>query len=189
MIGISAPPTALELFFERPATQVARALIGAEFFLQGTGGVIVETEAYASDDPASHSFKGQSVQNRAMYNSSGSVYVYRSYGIHWCLNFVCLPGSAVLLRAIEPKMGIALMMSRRNINNPLLLSSGPGRLCQALAVNGGLNGRSLMDTPFHLTLPKEPASLSVGTRIGISKAIDLPWRFGLKGSPFLSKRF
>ncbi|WEZ82110.1 DNA-3-methyladenine glycosylase [Rhizobium sp. 32-5/1] len=164
-------------------------MIGAEFLVQGIGGVIVETEAYGSDDPASHSFKGQNVRNSAMYGSPGSVYVYRSYGLHWCLNFVCLRGSAVLLRAIEPKAGIALMMSRRNIENPLLLCSGPGRLCQALAVDDRLNEQSLAHSPFHLTLPKEPASLSVGTRIGISKAIDLPWRFGLKGSPFLSKRF
>lgn len=157
--------------------------------MQGIGGVIVETEAYASDDPASHSFKGQNVRNSAMYGAPGSIYVYRSCGLHWCLNFVCLRGSAVLLRAIEPKAGIALMMSRRNIENPLLLCSGPGRLCQALAIDGALNGKSLADCPFHLTLPNEPVSLSVGTRIGISKAIDLPWRFGLEGSAFLSKRF
>lgn len=175
-------------FFDRPAPAVALDLVGAIFEIAGVGGLIVETEAYTDDDPASHSFKGQTIRNRAMFGPPASVYVYRSYGIHWCLNFVCRPGSAVLIRALEPLTGLDAMRERRGLERPVLLCSGPGRLCQALGVTDGLDGRSLADEPFHLAMPDAPRKVSAGLRIGITKAADIPWRFGLKGSPFLSKK-
>lgn len=175
-------------FFDRPAPAVAADLIGAEFTIEGVGGLIVETEAYTEDDPASHSFKGQNLRNQAMFGAPASVYVYRSYGIHWCLNFVCKTGSAVLIRALEPKKGLNVMQERRGLDNPVLLCSGPGRLCQALAVTGELNGLSLATDPFHLVVPAKQQIVAAGRRIGITKAVDVAWRFGLKGSPFLSKK-
>lgn len=178
----------INAFFDRPAPSVATDLIGAEFAIAGVGGLIVETEAYTDDDPASHSYKGQTPRNRAMFGPPASVYVYRSYGIHWCLNFVCRAGTAVLIRALEPMTGLHLMRQRRGLDNSVLLCSGPGRLCQALAVTGDFNGLLLAEHPFHLTVLKRPQSVSVGRRIGITKAVDVPWRFGLKGSLFLSKK-
>jgi DNA-3-methyladenine glycosylase len=173
-------------FFSRPATAVASDLIGAELLVAGIGGLIVETEAYERDDPASHSFRGETPRNAAMFGPPAFAYVYRSYGIHWCLNFVCLPGGAVLLRALEPRHGIEAM--RRRSDDARKLCSGPGRLCQALAVDGSLNGHSLDAAPFQLTLPGASATISVGPRIGITKAVEKDWRFGLAGSPFLSSR-
>lgn len=179
----------LKAFFSRDAHAVASDLIGAHLLIGGAGGMIVETEAYAPDDPASHSFKGQTVRNRAMFGPAAHAYVYRSYGIHWCLNFVCLPGSAVLIRAIEPMTGLLQMRQRRGVESARLLCSGPGRLCQALAITDQLDGRPLAEPPFHLQIPVERPGLATGIRIGITKATDLPWRFGLAGSPFLSRRF
>ncbi|WP_223215848.1 DNA-3-methyladenine glycosylase [Rhizobium herbae] len=178
----------MNAFFDRPAHTVAVDLIGAAFGIAGVGGLIVETEAYSDEDPASHSYKGPTPQNRAMFGPPASLYVYRSYGIHWCLNFVCRSGSAVLIRALEPTVGLDLMRLRRGMDNTVLLCSGPGRVCQALAVTGDLNGCSLAEDPLHLTIPVEPQTVSTGPRIGITKAADVPWRFGLKGSPFLSKK-
>lgn len=177
----------MNAFFDRPAPIVAVDLIGAEFAVAGVGGLIVETEAYTDEDPASHSYKGQTPGNRAMFGPPTSIYVYRSYGIHWCLNFVCRTGSTVLVRALEPLTSLELMRQRRALDNLVLLCSGPGRLCQALGVAGDLNGLSLAEDIFHLTLPAEPRSISSGRRIGITKAADVPWRFGIKDSPFLSK--
>jgi DNA-3-methyladenine glycosylase len=180
---------ALTAFFSRPALAVASDLVGAALFINGAGGAVVETEAYEPDDPASHSFGGLKNRNRAMFGPPGRAYVYRSYGIHWCLNFVCLPGHAVLIRALEPHAGLETMALRRKTDRPRLMCSGPGRLSQALGVDVSMDGLALDQPPFSLTLPNERAPIITGPRIGITRAIDRPWRFGLAGSPFLSRRF
>src|SRR5690606_20001048 len=186
--GIPMPSPSHPSFFNRDAVSVARALIEAEFRVGDTGGIIVETEAYTLDDPASHSYRGQTVRNAPMFGAPGTAYIYRSYGLHWCMNIVCQPGSAVLLRALEPVCGIPVMTERRGIENPRLLASGPGRLSQALGIDGTLNGLSTMAPPFSLH-PQEQAAVISGTRIGISRATDRLWRFGRPGSPFLSRPF
>ncbi|MEJ8307576.1 DNA-3-methyladenine glycosylase [Agrobacterium larrymoorei] len=176
-------------FFERDAVVVAKAMIGMEFRFHNTGGIIVETEAYRSDDPASHSFNGPTLRNRVMFGPSGHLYVYRSYGIHWCANIVCTAGSAVLIRALAPQTGVELMKRRRGTAVLRNLCSGPGKLCQALAITGDIDGVSVLEQPFLCRSGDPEAEIASGPRIGISKAIDLPWRFGLKGSPHLSKPF
>lgn len=177
--------------FARPAADLARALIGATLLVEGAGGLIVETEAYDHEDPASHSYAGRTARNAAMFGPPGHAYVYRSYGLHWCLNFVCgtAPGSAVLIRALEPLVGLAAMQQRRCITAPKLLCSGPGRLSQALGITGALDGRPLDAAPFAI-LPR-PGEVAVvqGPRIGITRGAETPWRFGLQGSAFLSRRF
>ena len=178
--------------FHAPSVEVARALIGASVFVAGVGGRIVETEAYDESEPASHTFAGRTPRNAAMFGSPGRAYVYRSYGLHWCLNFVCMPtghGAGVLIRALEPTHGIDVMRERRGLQDQRLLCSGPGRLCQALGVTHALNGLRLDRQPFRLA-PRSDAAAPVvasGARIGISKSRELAWRFGLAGSPFLSR--
>jgi DNA-3-methyladenine glycosylase len=176
-------------FFERPPEAVARDLIGVTLLHKGVGGAIVETEAYHPGDPASHSFRGKTLRNAAMFGPAGCVYVYRIYGMHWCLNFVCLPGSAVLIRAFQPEFGVQEMTERRGDMAPRLLASGPGRLCDALGISGADDGKSLFEPPFELHANLKPKPVVVGPRIGITKAVAEPLRFGLEGSPFLSKKF
>ena len=178
-----------ETFFQRDAIAVARDLIGASLLFQGIGGTIVETEAYRPDDPASHSFTGKSERNKSMFGPAGRAYVYRSYGIHWCFNVVCSLSSAVLIRALEPKVGIDVMQARRKQSSIRLLCSGPGRLCEALGITREQDGLPLTKVPFAIKQNRTIAQVSVGKRIGISKAVHEPWRFGLKDSSFLSKKF
>lgn len=177
------------LFFARPALAVARHLIGATLLVDGVGGIIVETEAYHRDEPASHSFPGPTKRNAVMFGGPAHVYVYLIYGIHWCLNFTCADAGAVLIRAIEPTQGLDLMAARRDTLNPKMFCSGPGKLAQALAVGPAHNGLSLLAPPFQLDVAPPRTDIATGVRIGITKAADLPWRFGLAGSAFLSKKF
>lgn len=179
-------------FFRRPVATVAAELLGMWLIVDGVGGIIVETEAYDGEDPASHSARGPTKTNRSMFGPVGHAYIYRSYGIHWCLNVVSgtHPGAAVLIRAIEPRIGLARMKARRGDLHSHLLCAGPGRLCAALAIDGTWDGHDLLQPPFTLHSDDEqPApKIAVGTRIGITKAAEVPWRFGLVGSRFLSKR-
>jgi DNA-3-methyladenine glycosylase len=180
--------------FAAPSDELARALIGCVLLVDGVGGRIVETEAYDRDDAASHSFSGPTPRNAVMFGPPGLVYVYRSYGIHWCLNFTCREeghGAAVLLRAIEPLAGLDTMRERRGLDDVRLLCAGPGRLGQALGVTHAMNGLSLAGPPFELLPPARDTPIEVlsGPRIGISKAVDVPWRYGLAGSRYLSRRF
>jgi DNA-3-methyladenine glycosylase len=193
MPGIhKAPASIRRAFFNRPVLTVAPALIGATLTVDGVGGVIVEVEAYHHTDPAAHSYIGMTERNAIMFGPAGFAYVYRSYGIHWCLNFVCEPegsASAVLIRALEPTEGLAAMRRRRDVADERALCSGPGKLAQALGVTIKHNGLALDRAPFELRARMEIPEIVTGPRIGISKAVDAPWRYGLKGSRFLSKPF
>ncbi len=179
----------LPAFFDRDVTIVARALLGATFTVRGVGGIIVETEAYRGDDPASHSFRGPTPRNGSMFKGPGHLYIYRSYGIHLCVNFVCAPGAAILLRALQPTDGIDEMRRRRGVDELRSLCSGPGKICAALGIAGTDDGRPLAAPDYTLALPDHPPEIVAGPRIGISRATDLPWRFGIAGSAFLSRRF
>ena len=179
-------------FFLRDVAEVAADLIGVHLDVDGVGGVIVEVEAYDQADPASHSHRGQTRRNGAMFGPPGRAYVYRSYGVHWCLNFVCGPqgaGSAVLIRALAPGWGLDAMRARRGVTDPGQLCAGPGRLCQALAITGAHDGLRLDQPPFRLEPRQQAGAIVVGPRIGITKAADQPWRFGAAGSRFLSRPF
>jgi DNA-3-methyladenine glycosylase len=179
-------------FFRRSVHEVAPDLIGAVLLVDGVGGRLVEVEAYHQTDPAAHSFTGPTTRNAVMFGPPGFAYVYRSYGIHWCLNFVCEPtgsAGAVLIRAIEPTTGLAVMRRRRGVSEERLLCSGPGRVCAALGITGAHYGLALDAPPFAIFARSEEVEIVAGPRIGITKAADLPWRYGLKGSRFLSKPF
>ena len=197
-----------EIDFAAPSFRVARRLIGWTLLVDGIGGRIVETEAYDREDPASHSFAGPTPRNQSMFGQPGRVYVYRSYGIHWCVNFVCREaghGAAVLIRALEPTKGLTTMRERRGLAgvgtigheaaaevvtpNDRRLCNGPGNVCQALGITRAHDGFSLDAPPFLLLPPTKRASIVVGPRIGITKAVEVPWRFGLKGSIYLSRPF
>ena len=177
-------------FFARSVHEVAPDLIGVTLLFNGVGGVIVEVEAYHHTEPAAHSYRGPTPRNRVMFGPPGFAYVYRSYGIHWCLNFVCEPkgsASAVLIRALEPTTGIATMRRRRGMAEDRLLCSGPGRICEALNITDAQNGLALDRPPFAIFARTEAGQVIAGPRIGLTKAVELPWRYGLKGSRFLSK--
>jgi DNA-3-methyladenine glycosylase len=180
-------------FFDRSVHKVAPDLIGARVVMGGCGGIIVEVEAYHHTEPAAHSYIGPTSRNSVMFGPPGHAYVYRSYGIHWCLNFVCeAEGSAgaVLIRAIEPTEGIPTMRRRRGVAELRQLCSGPGKLGEALGISRDKhNGLRLDAPPFELRARPRPVPIVSGVRIGITKAADLPWRYGLEGSPFLSRPF
>jgi DNA-3-methyladenine glycosylase len=183
-------------FFARSVHEVAPDLIGATLLVNGVGGIIVEVEAYHHTDPAAHSYNGPTPRNLVMFGPPGFAYVYRSYGIHWCVNFVCEKkgtASAVLIRALEPTHGLAAMRRRRGVERDLgderTLCSGPGKLTEALGITHAHNGLALDAAPFALYARKGKLDVVSGVRIGLTKAIDLPWRYGLKGSRFLSKPF
>jgi DNA-3-methyladenine glycosylase len=178
--------------FNRPSPEVARALIGVVLLVDRVGGRIVETEAYDEDEAASHGFRGLRPHNASLFGPAGHAYVYRSYGIHWCLNFVCREeghAAGVLIRALEPTAGIAVMRQRRGVDDERLLCAGPGRLGQALGIGPGHDGLPLDQPPFELQVDSTIRPVVAGVRIGISKAADMPWRFGLAGSRFVSRRF
>ena len=180
-------------FFARSVHEVASDLLGVTLLVDGVGGPIVEVEAYGGgDDPAAHGYRGRTERNASMFGPPGHAYVYRSYGLHWCLNFVCEEegsASAVLLRALEPREGLEAMRARRAVADDRLLCAGPGRLCQALGVTREHDGLPLDETPFAL-LPRTDAPAAVtGPRIGITKAAELPWRYGVAGSRFVSRPF
>jgi DNA-3-methyladenine glycosylase len=175
-------------FFDRAVDEVARELIGVTLLVEGVGGVIVETESYDSEDPASHCYGGrETARNRTMLGPPAHAYVYRSYGVHWCVNFVCRPASAVLIRALEPTQGLDEMRARRGLDDDRKLCAGPGRLCEALAITGALDGASLLAAPFVLRRGKLTGEVTCGKRIGITKAADAPRRFVLAGSRYLSR--
>jgi DNA-3-methyladenine glycosylase len=189
---VGMPKRLRRAFFNRSVLEVAPDLIGATMLFDGVGGRIVEVEAYHHTEPAAHSFRGQTPRNAVMFGPPGYAYVYRSYGIHWCLNFVCEPrgsASAVLIRAVEPTVGLKVMRGRRGLRDERLLCAGPGRVCEALGITAAQSGMALDAPPFALFARAGTVEVVAGLRIGITKAADLPWRYGLKDSRFLSKPF
>ena len=179
-------------FFDRSVHKVAPDLIGTTLLFNGVGGVIVEVEAYHHTEPAAHSYNGPTPRNLVMFGPPGFTYVYRSYGIHWCVNFVCEKegsAAAVLIRALAPTHGLAAMRRRRGLQDERALCSGPGKLCEALGITVAHSGLPLDKAPFALHARLGEADVVSGLRIGITKAVDLPWRYGLKDSRFLSKPF
>lgn len=179
-------------FFARSVHDVAPELIGATLLVDGIGGEIVEVEAYHHTEPAAHSFNGQTPRNQIMFGPPGFAYVYRSYGIHWCVNFVCEAedsASAVLIRALQPTFGIGEMQLRRGLQDEHMLCSGPGKVCQALGISIAHNGLALDKPPIAIHARTEVPDIIAGIRIGITKAVELPWRYGVRGSRYLSKPF
>jgi DNA-3-methyladenine glycosylase len=170
---------------------VAAAIVGWTLLVDGVGGRIVEVEAYAEDDPASHAFGGARARNASMFGPPGHLYVYRSYGIHWCANVVCEPpgrGAGVLLRALQPTHGLERMRLRRVVPDDRLLCAGPGRLTQALGLTGEDDAADLSRPPFALVPPTAPTVVERTPRIGISRAIEQPWRYVEAGSSWSSRR-
>jgi DNA-3-methyladenine glycosylase len=177
-------------FFTRSVHEVARELIGVELLVDGVGGRVVETEAYDHEDPAAHGYRGRTERNASMFGPPGHAYVYRSYGIHWCVNFVCEGegvAAAVLIRALEPTRRLDEMRRRRGLDDERLLCAGPGRLCEALAITREHDGLPLDRPPFALEEAADEPPIVVGPRIGLSRAVEQPWRYGLAGSRFLSR--
>src|ERR1700687_1099795 len=179
-------------FFARSVHEVAPDLIGATLLVNGVGGIIVEVEAYHHTDPAAHSFHGPTPRNKVMFGPPGFTYVYRSYGVHWCVNFVCEEegsASAVLIRAVQPTHGIPAMRQRRGLHDERSLCSGPGKLTEVLGITDAHDGLPLDASPIALHARAAKPDIAAGARIGITKAVELPSRYGLKGSKFLSKPF
>ena len=180
-------------FYTRPVTDVAHDLIGCELLVEGVGGVIVEAEAYHEREPACHAHVGLTPRTATLFGPPGHAYVYLSYGVHNLVNAVCEPegvGAAVLIRALEPRWGIEAMVARRGLDEPRLLCAGPGRLSQALGIDLSLNGRPLDRPPLELRAPTaadQPAEVVAAPRIGITRAVELPWRYCLQGSRHLSR--
>jgi len=177
-------------FFARSVHEVAPDLIGVTLVADGVGGKIVEVEAYDQEDPASHGFRGRTRRNATMFGPPGHAYVYRSYGIHWCLNLVCGEegvAEAVLVRALEPTHELDLQRARRGVGDARALCSGPGKLCQALAITGRHDGLALDEPPFRLEDRAFVPEIVTGPRVGITQATELSWRYGLAGSSFLSR--
>lgn len=183
-------------FYARETVTVAREMVGAVLVYRTTNGLlagrVVETEAYGPDDPASHAFRGRTMRNRAMFGPAGHAYVYRIYGVHWCLNAVTSNegvGEAVLIRALEPLAGIDVMRQNRGIQDVRRLCRGPGSLCQALAVTGQHDALDMTDGPLYLARsPMWAGSIVSTTRVGITQAADRPWRFYMADSPYVSRR-
>ena len=177
-------------FFARSVHEVAPELIGVTLLVEGAGGPIVEVEAYDPTDPASHAFRGRTPRNAAMFGPPGHAYVYRSYGIHWCLNLVCEEegtAAAVLIRALEPAHGLERMRERRRTEDARLLAAGPGRLCEALDVTGVHDGLALDRPPFELQARAEEPEIATAPRIGLTRATEQQWRYVLAGSRYLSR--
>ncbi len=181
-----------EAFFARSVHEVARDLVGCTLLHHGVGGTIVETESYERDDPACHAFVGLTPRTEVLFGPPGRAYVYLSYGIHSLLNAVAEPegeAAAVLIRALEPTHGVEEMRRRRGARPDLELCSGPGKLTEALGINLGANRSDLGSDPFRITARPEgwEGEIVTGPRVGITKAVDLPWRFCLAGSPYVSR--
>jgi len=177
-------------FFARSVHEVAPDLIGVTLLVDGVGGKIVEVEAYDHEDPASHGYRGRTQRNASMFGPPGHAYVYRSYGIHWCLNLVCGEDGtpeAVLVRALQPTEEIDVQRGRRGVDDIRALCSGPGKLCQALAITREHDGLALDAPPFRLEDRDAVPEILTGPRIGISQATEVSWRYALAGSPFLSR--
>jgi len=170
--------------------EVAPELIGSTLLVDGVGGTVVEVEAYDGEDPASHGYRGRTTRNASMFGPPGHAYVYRSYGIHWCLNLVCARegvAEAALVRALAPTRGLERMRERRGTDDERLYCSGPGRLCQALGITSLHDGLPLDETPFELVERPRAVELVAGPRVGISRAIEQPWRYALAGSRYVSR--
>jgi DNA-3-methyladenine glycosylase len=177
-------------FFARSVHEVAPDLIGVTLLVDGVGGPIVEVEAYDQEDPASHGYRGPTPRTTSMFGPPGHAYVYRSYGIHWCLNFVCdVEGraEAALIRGLRPVYGVDAMRERRGVDPERALCSGPGKLCQALGITGAQDGLALDVPPFELLAREETPAIVTAPRIGITRATELSWRYLLAGSPFVSR--
>ena len=177
-------------FFARSVHEVAPELIGATLLVDGVGGRIVEVEAYDPQDPASHAYRGRTARNAVMFGPPGHAYVYRSYGIHWCLNLVCgVEGvaEAALIRALEPTDRLDLQRIRRGVEDVKALCSGPGKLCQALGVTRKHDGLALDVPPFRLEERVEVPEIVAGPRIGITRGTELSWRYMNANSPYLSR--